>query len=334
MRFVNTIKRQYEVTKVFLLKRIIRPVMRVADKVNYPGEEDISILDVARFFVTGLQKGDIQARARSISFDFFLAIFPSIIFFFTLIPYIPVEGFQDRILLLLQDVLPPYTYEAAELTIIDILNQPRSGLLSFGFIFALYVSTNGINSLIESFNSSYHGIEVRSAFKQRMVSLFLTLMLAVIVIFSIALIFFAEIATGYMESKHYLRTGINFFMLRAGTWIILLAMSLTMISFLFFFGPSKKNRRPFISVGSVMATLLLLLTTYAFNFFITNFAQYNKVYGSIGTLIVILLWINFNSLQLIIGFELNASIENAQIKSLKEKKKKHIAALEKIHRSI
>ncbi len=334
MQLGNTIKRLFHIISVFVLKRITRPVLRLADKLKYPGEEDISILDVLRFFITGLQKGDIQGRARSISFDFFLAIFPSIIFFFTLIPYIPFEGFQDRMLLLLQEVLPPYTYEAAELTIIDILNQPRSGLLSFGFIFALYVSTNGINSLIESFNSSYHGIQVRSAFKQRMVSLFLTLMLAVIVIFSIALIFFAEFASSYLESKHVLNTGINFFMLRAGTFIILLAMSLTMISFLFFFGPSKKNRRPFISVGSVTATVLLLLTTYAFNFFITNFAQYNKVYGSIGTLIVILLWINFNSLQLIIGFELNASIENAQINALKEKNKRHIASLEKIHRSV
>jgi membrane protein len=295
--------------------------MIVADKIKYPGEENISLLDIGTFFVTGLQKGDIQARARSIAFDFFLAIFPAVIFFFTLIPYVPVEGFQEKILILLQDVLPPYTFEAARTTIEDILNQPRGGLLSFGFIFALYVSTNGINSMIEGFNQSYHGIEVRSAFMQRMVSLFLTLMLAVIMILSITTIFLAEFASGYLVSIEVLQSGPRLWLMQSGTWIVLIAMSLLMISCLYYFGPSKKNKRPFISVGSVTATVLLILTTLLFNYFIGNFSQYNKIYGSIGTLIIILLWINFNSLQLIIGFELNASIENALKKAGKHKLK-------------
>lgn len=297
--------------------------MILADKIKYPGEERISLLDIGTFFITGLQKGDIQARARSIAFDFFLAIFPAVIFFFTLIPYIPVEGFQERILILLRDVLPPYTFEAARTTIEDILNQPRGGLLSFGFLFALYVSTNGINSMIEGFNQSYHGIEVRSAFRQRMVSLFLTLMLAIIMITSITVIFFAEFASGYLVSIDVLQSGPRLWMMTIGTWIILIAMSLLMISCLYYFGPSKKNKRPFISVGSVTATLLLIVTTLLFNYFIGNFSTYNKIYGSIGTLIIILLWINFNSLQLIIGFELNASIENALRKAGKGKSKQY-----------
>jgi membrane protein len=309
--------------KAMVFHKILRPLMILADKIKYPGEERISLLDIGTFFITGLQKGDIQARARSIAFDFFLAIFPAVIFFFTLIPYIPVEGFQERILILLRDVLPPYTFEAARTTIEDILNQPRGGLLSFGFLFALYVSTNGINSMIEGFNQSYHGIEVRSAFRQRMVSLFLTLMLAIIMITSITVIFFAEFASGYLVSIDVLQSGPRLWMMTIGTWIILIAMSLLMISCLYYFGPSKKNKRPFISVGSVTATLLLIVTTLLFNYFIGNFSTYNKIYGSIGTLIIILLWINFNSLQLIIGFELNASIENALRKAGKGKSKQY-----------
>ena len=295
--------------------------MILADRIKYPGEENISLLDIGTFFITGLQKGDIQARARSIAFDFFLAIFPAVIFFFTLIPYIPVEGFQDKILILLRDVLPPYTFEAARTTIDDILNQPRGGLLSFGFVFALYVSTNGINSMIEGFNQSYHGIEVRSAFMQRMVSLFLTLMLAVIMIISITIIFLGEFASGYLVSIEVLQSGPRLLLMQTGTWIVLITMSLLMISCLYYFGPSKKNKRPFISVGSVTATVLLILTTLLFNYFIGNFSTYNKIYGSIGTLIIILLWINFNSMQLIIGFELNASIENALKKAGKLRNK-------------
>ena len=311
MGFVSRIRSWTGYLRAFIQHRLLRPVVIVADKIKYPGQEKISLLDIARFFITGLQQGDIQSRARSISFDFFLAIFPTIIFFFTLIPYIPVEGIQDRILFLLQEVLPPYTFEAARTTIEDILKQPRGGLLSFGFLFALYVSTNGINSLINSFNQSYHGIAVRSAFQQRLVSVYLTLMLAIIVILSIALIILSEVATHYMESKNLLDAGPRIFLLQTGKWLILIGMALCMISFLYFYGPSKKNKRPFISVGSVTATILLIATSLAFNYFVANFSQYNKIYGSIGTLIVILIWINFNSLQLIIGFELNASIENA-----------------------
>jgi len=306
--------------KSLTYQKLIRPVFTLATKIPYPGEEKISLMDIARFFILGIQKGDIQTRARSISFEFFLAIFPAIIFFFTLIPYIPLEGFQERILFLLQEILPASTFEATRTTIEDILIQPRGGLLSFGFLFALYISTNGIYSMIESFNQSYHGIEVRTKFKQRLVSIFLTMLLALIVVFSIALIIATEIASVYLEKKNFLNAGTQIFLLQAGKWIILVGMSLTAISSLYFYGPSKKNKRPFVSVGSVMATILLILTSIAFNFFISNFAQYNKIYGSIGTLIVILVWIYFNSLQLLIGFELNASIENAQRRAGKTSK--------------
>lgn len=324
MSWITDIKEWFETAEQLVKVKVLRPLMHIAGKINYPGEENISVLDIGTFFVVGIMKGDIQARARSIAFDFFLAIFPAVIFFFTLIPYIPVEGIQDRILFLLQEVLPPYTFEAARSTITDILQQPRGGLLSFGFLFALYVSTNGINSLIEGFNQSYHGIPVRTAFKQRMVSVFLTLMLAIIVIFSVALILFAEVASNFLVSKNLIHDGPNIMLLQAGTWLIIIAMALMMISFLYYYGPSKKNKRPFISVGSVTATVLILLTTLVFNYFIGNFSQYNKIYGSIGTLIIILLWINFNSLQLIIGFELNASIENAFKKAEKEEQEKKI----------
>lgn len=303
--------------------RILGPVFNVLKRVRYPGKEHISLLDILKFFVIGLQKGDIRSRASAASFDFFLAIFPAIIFFFTLIPYLPIPGIQDRIMLLMSEALPQSAFEATKTTIEDILKQPRGGLLSFGFVFALFVSTNGIYYLIDGFNKSYHGIEVRSAFKQRMVSLFLTLMLAVIVLASITLITFTEITSRFLNEHDVIKNGPSVLLIQAGTWLILVTMALTMISSLYYFGPSKKNKRPFISVGSVAATVLLIITTFAFNYIISNFGQYNKLYGSIGTLIVILLYINFNTLQLIVGFELNASIENAKSKAAGISEKTH-----------
>ncbi|MFM7055245.1 MAG: YihY/virulence factor BrkB family protein [Bacteroidota bacterium] len=292
-------------------------------RIRYPGKEHISVLDILKFFIIGLQKGDIRSRASAASFDFFLAIFPAIIFFFTLIPYLPIPGIQDRIMLLMSEALPQSAFEATKSTIEDILKQPRGGLLSFGFIFALLVSTNGIYYLIDGFNKSYHGIEVRSTFKQRVVSLFLTLMLATIVLASIALITFTEITSRYLNEHDVIKNDPSVILIQGSTWLILVMMALTMISSLYYFGPSKKNKRPFISVGSVTATVLLIITTFAFNYIISNFGQYNKLYGSIGTLIVILLYINFNTLQLIVGFELNASIENAKSKAADKLEKTH-----------
>jgi len=317
------VKEQAAKLKQVIRERILDPVLSLLKRVRYPGKEHISLLDILKFFVIGLQKGDIRSRASAASFDFFLAIFPAIIFFFTLIPYLPVPGIQDRIMLLMSEALPHSAFEATKTTIEDILKQPRGGLLSFGFVFALLVSTNGIYYLIDGFNKSYHGIDVRSAFKQRLVSLFLTLMLAIIVLASIALITFTEITSRYLTEHDVIKNGPSLLLIQAGTWFILVTMALTSISSLYYFGPSKKNKRPFISVGSVTATVLLLITTFAFNYIISNFGQYNKLYGSIGTLIVILLYINFNTLQLIVGFELNASIENAKSKAVGKSEKTH-----------
>jgi membrane protein len=179
----------------------------------------------------------------------------------------------------------------------------------------MYISTNGVYYLIEGFNKSYHGIEVRTPFKQRVVSFFLTIMLATIVIVAIGLMIFSEYASSYLKTHDIIQNRPSIVLLNLTTWIILVMMALTMISSLYYFGPSKKNRSPFISVGSITATVLLIATTAVFNYIISNFGQYNKIYGSIGTLIVILLYINFNAIQLIIGFELNASIENARSKA-------------------
>ncbi len=308
-----------EKLKSLLYKRAVQPVIRILEAIHYPGEENTSIYQILRFFLTGIMEGSIQTRARSISFSFFLALFPSIIFIFTLIPYIPIENLDVRILQLLQELMPVNTFEATRSTIEDILQQPRGGLLSVGFIIALYVSTNGVFSLIEGFNTSYHGIQQRSGISQRLISIFLTGLLALIMILSITLIILTEFTSDYLLEQEWLTKGTEYYLLQAGKWFILIVMVLFTISSFYYYGPSKYNRRPFISVGSVTATFLILASSFLFNYFISNFATYNKVYGSIGTLIIILIWINFNSMQLILGFELNASIENALTTNEKKK---------------
>jgi membrane protein len=291
---------------------LVRKTIQWSKRISLPGFEGLPFFEAINFFIQRLHEGELQTRARSMAFSFLLAIFPAIIFIFTLIPYIPLEAFQDRLLILIKDFLPSNTFEVARETIEDIIRQQRGGLLSFGFIFALYVTTDGIIALMNWFNKSYHGHKQRPGWKQRLVATGITISLAILVTAAVGLLVISEITYSYLEKKGIMVNLMEIILLTAGKWIILLLLCFATISLLYYLGPSKKERMRFISAGSTLATMLLVITSLVFNYFITHFAQYNKVYGSIGTLIVILLWLYINSLVLLVGYELNVSIRKAR----------------------
>ncbi|MFM1745999.1 MAG: hypothetical protein RLZZ630_1936 [Bacteroidota bacterium] len=291
---------------------LVRKTIQWSKRISLPGFEGLPFFEAINFFIQRLHEGELQTRARSMAFSFLLAIFPAIIFIFTLIPYIPLEAFQDRLLILIKDFLPSNTFEVARETIEDIIRQQRGGLLSFGFLFALYVTTDGIIALMNWFNKSYHGHKQRPGWKQRLVATGITISLAFLVTAAVGLLVISEITYSYLEKKGIMVNLMEVILLTAGKWIILLLLCFATISLLYYLGPSKKERMRFISAGSTLATMLLVITSLVFNYFITHFAQYNKVYGSIGTLIVILLWLYINSLVLLVGYELNVSIRKAR----------------------
>jgi len=280
------------------------------------GLKGLSSYDVAIFFWKGLMEGSITTRASSLAFNFFLAFFPSIIVFLTLIPYIPITGLQETLMDLLSVVLPQSTNKITFETLEEIIKEPRGGLLSLGFILALYFATNGINSLIEAFNASFHVRESRSLIRQRILSLGLTLLLSIMLIIAIILIIFGELSINYLTEYELISNNAGKLILY-GKWFIILLMLFFGISTLFHLGPALKNKWKLFTPGSIFATIFIIITSIGFNYYINHFAQYNKVYGSIGTLMIILLWMYFNSIILLTGFELNASILNAS--SNKEK---------------
>lgn len=290
-------------------------IVNFSKQLKIPGFEGIPFYNVASFFIQRIKVGELQTRARSLAFSFLLALFPSIIFLFTLIPYIPIDGFQNKLLSLISTLLPGNTYEAAYNTIEDIVRHQHSGLLSFGFFFALFVSTDGIMALMKWFNRSYHGKDNRPVWKQRFLSIGITLLLATLVIVAIVLIIISELIYYYITSKELLLENIfHLLLLQVGKWIILATLCFTAISFLYFFGPSKREKIKFVTAGSSLATFLLIVTSLGFNYFVTNFGSYNKVYGSIGTLMIILIWLYINSLVMLIGYELNVAIRKAKDK--------------------
>jgi len=291
---------------------IVVAIINLSKKIVLPGFQKMPLYDVSIFFFKGMQKGALPMRASAVAFSFFLAIFPSIIFVFTLIPYIPIDNFQEKLLGLLEAFMPHNAYEATKDTIMDIVTNQRGGLLSIGFLSALYFSTNGFNALITAFNNTYHEIETRTPFQQRLVSILLVIIATLLMTIAIGLIIGSEIALNLIFEKEQA----SYYLIQIGRWIILFALFYSLISFTYFLGSSRKTRWKFASAGSMFATVLTVVTSVGFAYYVNNFGQYNKLYGSIGTLLVVLLWIYFNSLVMLIGFELNASIHQAKQQKL------------------
>lgn len=298
------------------LKHFWTLIKKRSKTIRLPLFDGLSLYDVTSFFFQGIREGQITNRAASISYSFFIALFPGIIFLFSLIAYIPIENFDQEVFWLLSIVLPPDTYEAAKTTIDDILVHKRPDLLSVGFLFALFFATNGINALLSNLGNTIHKLENRSFLRQQMVSIGLTVFLSIVFLIGMIIIIFSSdvlnTLLGYINLD-----SVSTVMVDVVRYVLMVILTLLTIAILYNIGPSKGREWKFISPGAILATLLILLTSFGFSYYISNFSQYNKLYGSIGTLLVILLWIYVNALLLIIGFELNASMASAKYRNKK-----------------
>ncbi len=266
------------------------------------------LYDVAVFFWKSMVDGAISTRASAIAFNFILAIFPAIIFLFTLIPYIPIDNFQQQLFDLLQSILPKNAFAAIQETIKEILMIQRGNWLSFGFLAAFIFATNGIVSVIAAFNGTIHAIETRSWINQRLVALILVIILTLLMTISIALITVSQTIMNYMVENGYLQKNLTYYLLFGGKWLVICSLIFFAYAFLFYLAPARKTKFRFISAGGTLATILTIITTIVFSYYINNFGKYNALYGSIGTLVVVMLSFYFNAFILLIGFELNVSI--------------------------
>lgn len=295
------------------IKKFWENIKEQSKRIKLPLFEGLSVYDVAVFFFDGIAEGRVTNRAGSVAYSFFIALFPGIIFLFTLIPYFNVATLQDEIFNLLYRVMPPDTFEAAQSTIKDVLQNRRGSLLSIGFFLALLFATNGVNSLISNFNHSAHQLQTRNFWRQQLVAMGLTFVLTFLFLFGVILIIFSSTVLNEMLAFFRLDT-ISPAIVEASRFLLMLIVVMLTITLLYNYGPAKRREWRFISPGAILATVLIILSSFGFSFYVSNFSQYNKLYGSIGTLIVILLWIYLNALVLIIGFELNASIASAKSK--------------------
>ncbi len=294
-----------------LWNKLYESLINWLKSVTIPGFRGRSLYHVGRFFFDSLFDEDIMLRASSLAFNFFVALFPAFIFIFTLIAYIPIENFQEDLLLHIERLLPTNAYEVLLETIQDILNNQNLSLLSFGFVLAIYFSSNAFSSMLTAFNKYIETNEKRSWYSARWRSIWLTTLVTMIILTIVLILAYVDITIGWLTNKDLLNNTLNEWLLLGFQYLSLFLLIYFVFASLYFFGSAKQAEWSFFSPGSTLATILALITTSGFVFYVNNFNSYNKLYGSIGTILALMILIYFNCIVLLVGFELNSSIDKA-----------------------
>jgi membrane protein len=279
---------------------------------SLPGFEGVSINHVVRFVIKGFRKGVLVTRASAIAFNLLMVLIPATVFLFTLIPFIPIQNFHEELIKLFESILPENAFSFLETTIVDVITKKSTGFLFFMFVATIVFSTNGIHAIINAFVVSSHSFKPRSWVNQRKISVILLLIGILMIGLAGFMVIFGKMAITRLVALGIIERHLVIFMLILLKWIIVILLMLLAISFLYYFAPAVKSDFRFISPGSIVATILFIITSLGFSAYVNNFGQYNKLYGWIGTLIVILVWLYLNSIALLIGFELNLSIKEAK----------------------
>jgi membrane protein len=276
-----------------------------------PGFEGATLSSVFRFVVQGFSRGVLVTRASSIAFNLLMALLPASIFLFTLIPFVQIKNFQQELIRLFESILPADAYSFLESTIVDVITRKSSGLLLFMFIATIIFSTNGIHALIHAFVVSAHKFQSRTWVAQRRISVVLLVLIVMMISIAGFLLIFGKMALNRLVELRIVEKSLVFYLIMTLKWIVIILLLFLAISFLYWLAPAKRAEFRFTSPGSILATFLFILTSLGFSAYVNNFGQYNKLYGSIGTLMVIMVWLYLNSIALLIGFELNMSIKAA-----------------------
>ncbi len=287
----------------------VKHIVDWSRKYSPPGFSGVPLFDVLRFVIVETQKDNLTTRANSISFSLFLSVFPAIIFIFTLLPLFTfVQDYTTMLSTKMAAVLPKTAHDYIFSIVNDITAIKRDGLLSLGAIGALFFSSNGMLTLMSGFDKAYnHSFKPRKWWASRFVAIGLTIVLTLLLIVSLMMMVLESVLLDYLGQVFHL-SSVFLSALSIFNWVFSIFLVYTGISLIYHFGPSMHRRIPFVNVGSVIATFMSLTTSLGFSYFINNFGRYNEIYGSIGALIVMMIWIQVNSFILLVGFELNASV--------------------------
>ena len=301
---------------------IVETLLDLTKKYSLPGFEGIPIYDVVLFIYNESMKDDIITRANSVAFNFFISLFPSLIFLFTLLPLLPVTADYITILKTSTEGILPFQAHNYLFTVVeDVASIKRGGLQSVSFLFAIIFSSSGMVTLMYGFHKSYQRVfKKRSYVKNRFVAILLTLLFVILFIISMLMIIFGKPILELILNKTDMlnhTASINQLL----KWVIVTSFLYVGITLIYRYGSAMRRRIKWLNSGAILATSVSIIASVIFAFFINNFGKYNEIYGSIGALLVLLLWIQINALIVLIGFELNASIAVNQARLISKKSK-------------
>ena len=293
---------------------VVNVLVRFFKQLKLPGLEGLSFYDLLELYITGIVRGALTTRASAIAFSFFTAIFPFLLFVLIVIPYVPIDDFKVEFLRFLESFLPPTTSDFFFKNIFENIDQSqRGGLLSSVFVLSILLMANGVNAVFSGFENSYHEQLTRNVFRQYLFALGIALILAFLLIVTIAVLGYIQIyvvqgVLGVLESRGYHVDSNGVFWTSVVQYLFFVLMVYLATATLYYFGTREGRESRFFSVGAIFTTFLIMLTSFLFGLYIENFSQYNKLYGSIGALLILLfyLWINANIL--LLGYEQNVSL--------------------------
>ena len=291
---------------------IVNWIAKFLKKIKLPGLEGLSLYDLLEMYIIGIFKGALSTRASAIAFSFFTAIFPFLLFIIILIPYIPFESFKVDFLNFLDSILPPQTSDFFNNNIFENINKEHTGgLLSTVFLISMFLMANGVNAVFSAFENSYHQQINRHFFKQYVYALGIAIILVFILILTVVGFGYAQIYLIYPIIETFSAgdvLGELFWITRARYFFFVIMIYVSMAT-IYYFGTKDGKLSSFFSVGAFFTTLLILLSSYLFGLYIDNFSKYNELYGSIGGLLILLLYFWLNANIVLLGHELNASLQ-------------------------
>ncbi len=281
-------------------------------------EEHYVLVRVISILYQKVFQFDIDVRAAAVAYNFTLAVFPTILFLFSLLPYLPIDHLDLKTISFIKATVPKNLQRDVTELITEIITKKRGGVLSFGFLFALYASTSGIMALMRSFNLTYKTSENRGFFKERLVAIGLNVLLTFVLITSFLVFILGNFVVKYLAKEGILEYNFTFYLTKALTYFVIFSVFFFTISLIYYYAPAIHKRWKFFNAGCITASVLTILISNLFSYYLVNFASYHKVYGSIGSLIALMVWLYFVSLILIVGFEINASIDQVKIEESEE----------------
>ncbi len=291
-------------------KRLVRSE-RFQDKlkkITLPGLEGIPVYDIVQKFKEEVKNDDLSIRASSISFYFILALFPSIIFFFSLIPYVPINNFDVSIMKALKTAVPNGVYIILEHTIKDIVSIQNGGILSINFFLAMFVASNGVKSIMKAFDKMNNTFQERNWWQKRFAAFRILVLISLQIIIAILLIIkgreFLKLTLRLLHTENQ----ITFYILSIAKTFLIIFSFFNIIALIYYFGPSVKKKYKYFSAGATFATFFSIVMTFGFRFYASYLNNFNRLFGSLGIMIVIMMLIYLNALVILFGFELNNSI--------------------------